>query len=101
MDQRLSSLVGLAGESIITAFQNAYKQILIEFDDLNHNVAISYPLIDFFMLHFPHIDNEELKDGYIFLTKIVWTSDERREEVERVARAAFGPLGALIGSRSK
>ena len=101
MDQRLSSLVGLAGEAIITAFQNAYKQILIEFDDLNHNVAISYPLIDFFMLHFPHIDNEELKDGYIFLTKIVWTSDERREEVERVARAAFGPLGALIGSRSK
>jgi hypothetical protein len=100
MDQRLSSLVGLAGESIITAFQNAYKQILIEFDDLNHYVAISYPLIDFFMLHFPHIDNEEMKDGYIFLTKIVWTSDERREEVERVARAAFGPLGAFIGSRS-
>jgi hypothetical protein len=101
MDQRLSSLVGLAGEAIITAFQNAYKQILIEFDDLNHYVAISYPLIDFFMLHFPQVDNEELKDAYIFLTKIVWTSDERKEEVERVARAAFGPLGAFIGSRSK
>jgi hypothetical protein len=98
LDQRLSSMFGLAGEAIVTAFQNAYKQILIGFDDLNHYVAISYPLIDFFIIHSPQID-EEIKDSYIFLTKIAWTKDEQREEIERVARAAFGPLGALIGPR--
>jgi len=91
-------MFGLAGEAIVTAFQNAYKQILIGFDDLNHYVAISYPLIDFFIMHSPQID-EEIKDSYIFLTKIAWTKDEQREEIERVARAAFGPLGALIGPR--
>jgi len=98
LDQRLSSMFGLAGEAIVTAFQNAYKQILIGFDDLNHYVAISYPLIDFFIMHSPQID-EEIKDSYIFLTKIAWTKDEQREEIERVARVAFGPLGALIGPR--
>ena len=97
--QGLSSIWGMTGEAIVTAFQNAYKQILLEFDDLNHYVAISFPLIDFFIMISPQV-GEEIKDSYIFLTKIVWTSDEQREEIERVARAAFGPLGALIGSSS-
>lgn len=99
LGQRLGSVWGMTGEAIVTAFQNAYKQIQLEFDDLNHYVAISYPLIDFFTTMSPQI-GEEINDGYIFLTKIVWTSDEQRDEIERVARAAFGPLGALIGSPS-
>jgi len=99
LEQRLGSLVGLAGEAIVTGFQNAYKQILVEFDDLNHNVAVSYPLIDVFMLLSSKI-NMEIKDSYVFLTEVVWTREEQKEEVERVARAAFGPLGALIGSSS-
>ena len=97
LGQGLNSLFGLAGEAIVTAFQNAYKQILLEFDNLNHYVAISYPLIDLFIMNSPQIE-EEIKDSYIFLTKIVWTGTEQKEEIERVARAAFGPLGALIGS---
>src|SRR5204862_4386720 len=63
---------------------------------LNHNVAISYPLLEFFITNSPDI-SDDVKDGYYFLTNVVWTSKEREEELDRVARAAFGPLGALIG----
>jgi hypothetical protein len=96
LEQRLGSLFGQAGEAIVTVFQDAYKQILIEFDYLNHNVAISYPLLEFFVTNSPDI-SQDVKDGYYFLTNIVWTSKERQAELERVVRAAFGPLGALIG----
>ena len=96
LEERLGSLFGQAGETIVTVFQDAYKQILIEFDYLNHNVAISYPLLQFFMTNSPDIP-EDFKNSYYFLTNVVWTSKEREEELDRVARAAFGPLGALIG----
>ena len=96
LEERLGSLFGQAGETIVTVFQDAYKQILIEFDYLNHNVAISYPLLEFFITNSPDI-SDDVKDGYYFLTNVVWTSKEREEELDRVARAAFGPLGALIG----
>jgi hypothetical protein len=97
LEERLGSLFGQAGETIVTVFQDAYQQILIEFDYLNHNVAISYPLIEFFTTNTPDI-SEDIKDGYYFLTNVVWTSKEREEELDRVTRAAFGPLGALIGT---
>jgi hypothetical protein len=95
LEQRLGNLFGQAGEAIVTAFQDAYKQILIEFDYLNHNVAITYPLIEIFV-NSPDI-GEDIKDGYYFLTKVAWTSEDQKEELDRVARAAFGPLGTLIG----
>jgi hypothetical protein len=99
LEQRLGSLFGQAGETIVTAFQNAYKQILIEFDYLNHSVAISYPLIGIFV-DSPDI-GEDIKDGYYFLTKVAWTSEDQKDELDRVAHAAFGPLGALISPPSK
>ena len=45
------AIAGLAGAALIDAFQNGYKQILIEFDYLNHNVAVTYPLVEYFIAH--------------------------------------------------
>ena|SRR6266699_107809 len=41
----------------------------------------------------------EIKDGYDFLTTVIWTEEERSQEIERIAQAAFGPLGALVGAQ--
>ena len=164
IEQSPSGVLGATESAVASIFQNAYKQILIEFDDLNHYVAISYPLVDFFtklppeqptpstpaavappvqttppvvaspvvapaaaapaaapppqpallsiiqrLLQFLHLwsakeiapVSQELKDLDKFLMNIVWTGDEREEEVMRIARAAFGPLGLLITSPAK
>jgi len=135
----------MAGDALVEAFQNGYKQILIEFDYLNHNVSITYPLIESFILHSDQLAkkiktdttqantqtshnfserivflfsgkikespnnnpvNEVttevvylIKDAYDFLTKIAWTNQERKDEIGRIARAAFGPIGAFIGAQ--
>ena len=146
----ISAIPGLAGDALVEAFQNGYKQILIEFDYLNHNVSITYPLIEFFILYsdqlakkikadiaqvdnaqvgstngnsisqrivslFPGKNKESLnnkpanevtteavhliKDAYEFLTQIAWTNQDRADEIGRIARAAFGPIGAFIGAQ--
>ena len=40
-----------------------------------------------------------IKDAYDFLTKIAWTDQEKADEIGRIARAAFGPIGAFIGAQ--
>jgi hypothetical protein len=40
-----------------------------------------------------------IKDAYEFLTKIVRTDQERADEIGRIARAAFGPIGAFVGAQ--
>jgi hypothetical protein len=138
------AIAGLAGAALIDAFQNGYKQILIEFDYLNHNVAVTYPLVEYFIAHSTQLaksnganntqtissaqantnrrgrffapkskesSNQSLasetaanvgfliKDAYDFLVQIVWTSQERADEIGRIARAAFGPIGAFVGAQ--
>jgi hypothetical protein len=132
----ISALPGLAGAALVEAFQNGYRQILIEFDYLNHNVAITYPLVEYFILHSNQLavdravtptnpnasqrnfffftrktPNQSLadkimleakdliKDAYDFLTHIAWTNQDRGDEIGRIARAAFGPIGAFIGAQ--
>ena len=96
----MSGLLSLAGGEIGAIFQSAYNQIKIEFDDLNHYTAITYPLIDFFTQNSEHL-GEDIKDSYVFLTRVVWTSEEQEEELEQISRAAFGPLGIWVGSLKK
>lgn len=136
------AIAGLAGTALIDAFQNGYRQILIEFDYLNHNVSVSYPLVEYFILRSAEVarsnmasnvqqassaqtngrgplptstskgsSNQSLasaitttagfliKDAYDFLVHIVWTNEERAEEIGRIARAAFGPIGAFVGAQ--
>ena len=40
--------------------------------------------------------NDVIKDAYDFLTQIVWTDQDKSEEIARIARAALGPIRALI-----
>src|SRR5258708_1118706 len=138
------AIAGLAGAALVDAFQNGYKQILIEFDYLNHNVAVTYPLVEYFIAHSTQLaksnganntqtissaqantnrrwrffapnskesSNQSLasetaanvgfliKDAYDFLVHIVWTGQERADEIGRIARAAFGPIGAFVGAQ--
>ncbi len=124
----MSAIPGLAGTALVDAFQNGYKQILIEFDYLNHNVSITYPLVEYFILHSNQLamrkaNNAQavtpakkstsqslasevttdagdlIKDAYDFLTQIAWTNQERADEIGRIARAAFGPIGAFVGAQ--
>ena len=109
VEQRLSGILGATEATAISIFQNAYNQIQLEFDDLNHYVAISYPLVDFFLTMAPQMQqgqanppvNQVIKDADIFLTEIVWTSEEQQEEVKRIARSAFGPLALLFTPPAK
>lgn len=99
-NKSMGGLLSLAGGEIATVFQSAYKQIKLEFDDLNHYTAITYPLVDLFTRNSEHL-GENIKDSYVFLTRVVWTSEEQKEELEQISRAAFGPLGVWAGSFKK
>ncbi|HXZ05976.1 MAG TPA: hypothetical protein VEH81_14170, partial [Ktedonobacteraceae bacterium] len=146
----LTAIPGLAGAALVGAFQDGYNQILVDFDYLNHNISITYPLVEFFIFQsvlraqeitekkaivnttqvstttsnsiFQRIASffatrdkkspntiptteveavvvETIKDAYDFLTQIVWTNQDRADEIARVARAAFGPIGAFVGAQ--
>ena len=116
------AIAGIAGTGLIDAFQNGYQQIQTEFDYLDHNVSVTYPLVEFFISNAiqPVTSNNAqsqgnntrskenvkseittgagnaIKDAYDFLTQIVWTDQDKAEEIARIARAALGPVGALI-----
>ena len=117
------AIAGIAGTGLIDAFQNGYQQIQTEFDYLDHNVSVTYPLVEFFISNAttnPGASNngqsqssntqskamikseattdadDVIKDAYDFLTQIVWTDQDKAEEIARIARAALGPIGALI-----
>src|SRR5439155_6531183 len=66
-----------------------------------------FPLIEFFVLEeieFSKPDENaahRIEDGYDFLVNVFWTAEDRQEEIQRVARAAFGPIGAFVGASLK
>ena len=97
----ISAIPGLAGTALVEAFQNGYKEILIDFDYLNHNISITYPLVEYFISQSLANPNavQPIKDAYDFLTQIAWTSKERSDEIQRIAQAAFGPIGAFVGAQ--
>ncbi|MGZ3609363.1 MAG: hypothetical protein ACXVBU_04790 [Ktedonobacteraceae bacterium] len=117
------AIAGIAGTGLIDAFQSGYQQIQTEFDYLDHNVSVTYPLVEFFISNAttkPDANSngqsqssdtrskamiknaattdtdDVIKDAYDFLTQIVWTDQDKAEEIARIARAALGPIGALI-----
>ena len=83
------------------ALENGYKQILIEFDYLNHNVGITFPLIEFFVWEEIKFGGNAIEDGYDFLVNVFWTDTDRQEEIQRVTRAALGPIGMFVGASLK
>jgi hypothetical protein len=102
---KLRGIFGASGSAISDALERGYKQLLVEFGDLNYNVAISIALVAFFVVDAnvlwkePASPQDVVNDAYSFLTKIIWTAQERKQEIDHVAVAAFGPLGALVGEQ--
>lgn len=104
------SRFGPAGTAVAQSFEQGYERVLLEFDHLNHNTAVTYPLIDFLALSGLTIPvmgadgnpvETAIKDSYHFLVYVFWTDEDRRNEVREVARAAFGPIGAFVGAELK
>jgi hypothetical protein len=95
------TMLGVAGTTIEESLQRGYERILIEFDDLNRYVAITYPLIEFFIWEHVEVGGKPIKDGYDFLVNVFWTGSDFAEELKRVARAAFGPISSLIDAQIK
>jgi len=101
------SRFGPAGTAVAQSFEQGYERVLLEFDYLNHNIAVTYPLIEFFALADFKVMVEDsdipvaIKDGYTFLAYVCWTDDDRKNEVKQVALAAFGPIGAFVGAELK
>ncbi|MGF6754520.1 hypothetical protein [Paraburkholderia sp. GAS42] len=81
-------------DDVVNAFNKGLEQIQVELEGLNRSVGVSYPLVDYFAMK--SISGQTTVD---FLTKIVWTGDERIREMKAVMRAALGPL-ALFATAS-
>lgn len=105
---KLGTFFGTAGTAMEQALQRGYTQMLIEFDYLNHNVAVTFPLIEFFiwdelkvLVENPNGEKvvTTIQDGYDFLVNVFWSKADFEEEFQRVARAAFGPISAFIGAQ--
>ncbi|HJR08474.1 MAG TPA: hypothetical protein VJ842_14530 [Pyrinomonadaceae bacterium] len=89
----LTSIQGAAqqtGTIILEALERGYEQARIELDSLSRSVAVSYPLVEFFGI------NLTLEGNVKVLTDILWGEAQRDAEIDRVTRAAFGPLSAFI-----
>jgi Na+/proline symporter len=97
-------IVGATGLTISDAFQRGYQQLLVEFGNLNYNIAISSALVAFFVVDAnvlfkrPSSLQVVVNNAYSFLTEIIWTDQDRAQEIDRVAVAAFGPLGVLVAN---
>jgi pimeloyl-ACP methyl ester carboxylesterase len=136
-------ILGITGAALVNAFEKGYEQVSIEFSYLNYNLAVAYPLVEFFILNeikiatgesqqaneksnqkkrrlglgpatrprqetkktrHSHEKRDErgnilIQNGYQFLVNVIWTHQDRDEEIKHIARAAFGPVGAFIGGK--
>jgi len=90
---RIGGIAAETGAALLKALEDGYTQIRIEFADLSQSVAVTYPLVEFFALN---ANVPDLKNDYAFLTKIIWSGSERDQEIQQVARAAFGPFSTML-----
>jgi hypothetical protein len=98
--QRFTQAFGLTNLEMVTTFEKGYQQILFEFNDLNQNVSITYPLIEFLKRNSSLLrEDYEIKDDYEFLTKIAWIDQKQQAQIEQRVLAAFGLLGTYVGAQ--
>jgi hypothetical protein len=89
---RIEGATQEVGTEMIKALNRGYEQIRIELDGLQRSVAVAYPLVEFVQPHF------ELKTSTAFLTEVIWSGEDREEQLKLTMRAAFGPLALLLRS---
>ncbi|MPW23116.1 hypothetical protein GCT13_41695 [Paraburkholderia sp. CNPSo 3157] len=107
--ERLSALSHSMTTDALTAIKTGFAQVQTELDDLNRSVSVAYPLVDYIALarSQANADSNTTSEtragtkGGIFLKDIIWTSEERAEELKAVVRAAFGPVAVLAYSAAQ
>ena len=85
-------MVGQAKDTFIAAFERGFQGIQDDLADLSSAVAVTYPLVEYFVLD-PTVHG--IQAEYDFMVQVVWNNTDRKQEVMRVAYAAFGPLGTF------
>ncbi|CAM2157379.1 conserved protein of unknown function [Pararobbsia alpina] len=93
----------------MNALKNGFGQAQTELDDLNRSVSVTYPLVDYIALQRTLVSGggnvpssvQVLLNKGDFLRDVIWTSDERAEEMKAIVRAAFGPIAMLAYSAVK
>ena len=86
------SLAGQAGSSLIAAFNAGLDTVRRDLAELGQSVGVSYPLVEYFVLNRAW---RQFQADVDFMDKVVWDETDRRDEIMRVASAAFGGLGVL------
>jgi hypothetical protein len=104
----LGARAGALLQYLEDAGQRAMSDIQQDLADLEQTLAVSYPLIDYFVqpTRTPgkagqNAASDRPDSAYAFLTKVVWNNEDRQQELMRVATAVFGPLGILAFSKQQ
>jgi len=103
-----------SGTDIGDLFSACRREIQKQYATLNRNASVSYPLIEVFVTNSQPQSTEKkeekkenskpsrydfgMNNSYSFLTSVIWTNQDREEEIQRIVQATFGPLGEMIGS---
>lgn len=72
------------------AFSRGFKQLQVELGLISATLAVTGPLIEFVIRHCD--PNNELE----FMGKVVWNDTARKNQLNRIVIAAFGPVGAFL-----
>ncbi|WP_421381078.1 hypothetical protein ACOCG7_34210 (plasmid) [Paraburkholderia sp. DD10] len=117
--ERLGNLSHSIATDALSAMKSGFAQVQTELADLNRSVSVAYPLIDYIALERsgasasgkiePPVSGAKAAPpagtasiGSVLLLKdIIWTSEERAEEIKAVVRAAFGPVAVLAYSATQ
>jgi hypothetical protein len=107
--EKLDSMARSFTSDAMNALKNGFGQAQAELDDLNRSVSVAYPLIDYIAVERNRLAGTSgaaagsgaASGGLDFLKDIVWTSEERVEEMKAIVRAAFGPIALLAYSASQ
>lgn len=89
---RVEAIAGQVGSTVLTAFDRGFEKVQDDLGELGHSIGVSYPLVEYFVL------NEawnSFRADIDFMEQVIWDETDRRDEIVRVASAAFGPIGAF------
>lgn len=89
--------LGQAGDFLLSAYDKGLQRIQIELQALNYSVAVAHPLVEYFIRH----KDIEVHEDFDFLTKVIWSSANREQQLKRVVTAAFGPISILLSPSSR
>jgi hypothetical protein len=89
---RVESITATAVSDILHDFERGYAQAQHDLQWLGRSIGVSYPLVEFFVLEESW---KSIQADIQFMDSVVWNDTDRRQEIVRVASAAFGALGAF------